>query len=307
MTFTVPAPRKAEKKRVKLKMGIEGPSGSGKTWSALALAKNLWPGAKVCVIDTENSSSELYADEFEFDILPLSAPFHTDKYIAYINAAAKAGFDVAIVDSISHQWDGDGGILRRKEELDARGGNSFTNWAKFTPEHTRFKDAIVQAQIHIICTLRNKQEYILETNDKGKQIPKKVGTASIQRDGFEYEFSLNFKLQMDHKAEVTKDRTGLFDGQLLNLADSSVSDRLRVWLESGAEVKINPLDQPASQEQMDELWAECQRRKLNKYDVKNVLKQCGVKDVKDITLRTRNQILDRLAGDDKPEESGVAA
>lgn len=241
LAVSIPSPRKAEKKRVKLKMAIQGPSGSGKTWGALALAKNLWPEAKICLIDTENESASLYADRFEFDTIPLTPPFHTDRYSACIDAVIAGGYDVLIIDSISHQWDGEGGILRRKEELDQRpGANSYTNWSKFTPEHSAFKEKIVQAPIHIIATMRSKQDYILETNEKGKSQPRKVGMAPIQRDGFDYEFSLVFDVQMDHKATVDKNRTGLFDGEVVVLSDAKLSKRLQEWLGSGKEVAAQP-------------------------------------------------------------------
>jgi AAA domain-containing protein len=252
MQMNIPAPRRAEKKKVKLKMGIQGPSGGGKTWGALSIASNLWPGAKICVIDTENGSAELYADHFQFDTIPLGPPFHTDRYIAAIEAVVKHGYDVCIIDQISHQWDGEGGILRRKEELDQRpGSNSYTNWSKFTPEHQRFKEAIVQAPLHIIATMRAKQDYILETNDKGKQTPRKVGMAAVQREGFEYEFSLLFDVQMDHRATVNKDRTNLFNEMIVDLASPKVADALRAWMESGAELKpesTKMLPEPATQQ-----------------------------------------------------------
>jgi AAA domain len=236
--FNIPAPRKAEKKKVKLKMAVQGPSGSGKTWGALSLATNLWPNAKICVVDTENGSAELYADRFTFDTIPLAPPFHTDRYIACIDAAVKHGYDVLIIDQISHQWDGEGGILRRKEELDRRpGANSFNNWAHFTPEHERFKSAIVQAPIHIIATMRQKQDYVLVVNDKGKQQPQKMGMAPIQRDGFDYEFTLVFDVQMDHRATAGKDRTALFSEQVVDLSSPKIAESLREWMANGAEVK----------------------------------------------------------------------
>ena len=263
-TFSIPEPRKAEKRRVKLKMAIQGPSGSGKTWGALALVKNLWPDAKVCVIDTENESSSLYADHFEFDLITLGPPFHTDKYIAAIDVAIKGGYDVVIIDSISHQWDGEGGILRRKEELDKRpGANSWTNWAMFTPEHTRFKEKLVQAPIHIIATMRSKQDYILEQTEKGKSKPVKVGMAPVQREGFDYEFSLVFDVQMDHRATTDKNRTGLFDGEVVNLADPRVAERLGAWLNSGKEAPVpapdtdrvtEPANPPSSKGQKSSPW-----------------------------------------------------
>lgn len=235
-TTTIPTPRKAEKKRVKLKMAVQGPSGSGKTWGALALAKNLWPDGKICLIDTENESASLYADSFDFDTIPLSPPFGTDRYLACIDAAVKAGYDVLILDSITPQWDGEGGILRRKEEMDRRpGSNGYANWASFTPEHEAFKQALQQSPIHMICTMRSKQDYILTANDKGKQIPKKVGMAPIQRDQMDYEFTLVFDVEMDHKGSVSKDRTGLFNDKIVDLASPKTAKIIREWIEKGKE------------------------------------------------------------------------
>ena len=240
--FAIPVPHKAEKKRVKLKMAVQGPSGSGKTWAALSLATNIWSGGKICLVDTENESASLYADRFEFDTIPLHPPFHTARYEACIDAAIAGGYDVLIIDSITPQWDGEGGILRRKEELDQRpGSNSYTNWAAFTPEHTRFKEKIQQAPIHIITTMRSKQDYVLQQNDKGKSKPVKIGMAPIQREGFDYEFSLVFDVQMDHKAIADKNRTGLFGTDVLDLSDPSVSQQLRAWLDSGVIIAPNPV------------------------------------------------------------------
>ena len=125
-SLVIPAPRRAEKKKVKLKLCLQGPSGSGKTWAALALARNLWPEARICVVDTENDSASLYADIWDFDTIPLAPPFHTDRYIACIDAAIQHGYDVCILDSLSHQWDGEGGILRRKEEAETKNARTPT-------------------------------------------------------------------------------------------------------------------------------------------------------------------------------------
>lgn len=237
-------PQKAERKRVKLKMAIQGPSGSGKTLGALALATQLWPDAKVCVIDTENESASLYADKFEFDTIPLAPPFGTDRYIACIDAVVKAGYDVLIIDSITPQWDGVGGILRRKEELERRspGANGYALWVRFTPEHEAFKQTILQAPLHVICTMRSKQEYALQTNDKGKQVPVKLGLAPIQRDQIDYEFTLVFDLNISHNAIVSKDRTGLFNDAAVDLTDPKTAEAIRGWMDKG--VEVSPVEQP---------------------------------------------------------------
>jgi hypothetical protein len=242
----IPQARKAEKRQVKLKLGIQGPSGSGKTEGALALATNLWPDARILLVDTENESASLYADRYNFDTIPLDPPFESMRYEACIDYSVQEKYDVLILDSVTHQWDGEGGILRRKEELDRRpNANSWANWSLFTPEHTHFIEAIKQAPIHIIATMRTKQDWCLQTNDKGKQKPVKLGMAPIQRDGFDYEFSLVFDVQMDHKAETSKNRTGLFEGKVVDLTDKKVAKQLREWLESGKPYEA-PAPAPAS-------------------------------------------------------------
>lgn len=238
----IPIARKAEKRQVKLKLGIQGPSGSGKTEGALALATNLWPNAKILLIDTENESASLYADRYEFDTIPLDPPFESVRYEACIDYAVENKYDVLILDSVTHQWDGEGGILRRKEELDRRpNSNSFTNWATFTPEHTHFIENIKQAPIHIIATMRSKQEYALQQNDKGKSKPVKLGMSPIQRDGFDYEFTVVFDVQMDHRAIAIKNRTGLFGDKTIDLADPKTAEKMRLWLDSG-----KPVDAPSA-------------------------------------------------------------
>lgn len=237
----IPVARKAEKRQVKLKLGIQGPSGSGKTEGALALATNLWPKAKILLVDTENESASLYADRYEFDTIPLDPPFESCRYEACIDYAVENKYDVLILDSVTHQWDGEGGILRRKDELDRRpNSTSFTNWSLFTPEHTHFIETIKQAPVHIIATMRSKQEYALQQNDKGKAKPVKLGMSPIQRDGFDYEFTVVFDVQMDHRALAIKNRTGLFGDKVVDLADPKTAEKIRGWLDSGKPVDAPP-------------------------------------------------------------------
>lgn len=232
------APHRAEKKRKKLKLGVQGPSGSGKTKGALTLVKSMWPGAKVLLCDSENLSSELYADEFEFDVQPMDPPFESRRFEACIDRAVREKYDVLILDTISHQWEGEGGILLRKDEMDRRPGvqNSYMNWNSFTPEHTHFLECIKQAPIHIICTMRSKQDYAID-NSSGKAKPIKIGLAPIVRENTEYEFDIVFDIQMDHRCTLSKNRTGLFEGEVINLFNPEVGQVLKDWLEKGREVE----------------------------------------------------------------------
>jgi hypothetical protein len=254
----------ATRQQVKLKIGLQGPSGAGKTLGALALAAGLAPTGRVAVIDTENGSASLYADRYAFDVLELVPPYDSKRYLAALDAAVEAGYEVVVIDSLSHQWAGEGGILDRKGVVDARpGSNSYTNWAAFTKEHEEFKARILAAPVHVVSTMRAKQDYILETNDKGRQQPKKIGLAPIQREGMEYEHSVVFELQMDHMAAVSKDRTGLFDGKVVNLLDKSVPKAILAWLASGKAVERPTQAQIDTYSGImgDDLWTEAERRK----------------------------------------------
>lgn len=197
----------ARRQQVKIKMGLQGSSGSGKTMGALNIAYGLCSNwSKIVVIDTESSSAALYSDLGAYSIVNLAAPFSPEKYIEAIQFCEKSGFEVIIIDSISHEWEGSGGIL------DIHGnmfGNSFTNWSKVTPRHNQFVQAILQSPCHIIATLRSKQDYVLSEKN-GKQVPEKVGLKAIQRDGTDYEFTIMLELDIKHNAIAAKDRTGLF-------------------------------------------------------------------------------------------------
>jgi predicted nucleotidyltransferase len=114
-----------------------------------------------------------------------------------------------------------------------RGTNSFAAWRTITPEHNALVDAMLQSPCHIIATMRAKQEYVLETNDKGKQQPKKVGMAPVQREGMEYEFTVMLDVDMHHVASASKDRTSLFDGRFFKISQET-GQELLAWLETGA-------------------------------------------------------------------------
>ncbi len=225
--------KKAERKQAKLKIAITGPSGSGKTYSALAIASGM--GKNIALIDTENESASLYSETFDFSTLSLKPPYTITKYLEAMKAAESAGFDVLVIDSLSHAWAGDGGLLAKKEALDQRGGNSFTNWGSITKEQETFKAALLNLSVHLISTIRSKQDYVLETNDKGRSKPIKVGLAPIQRDGMEYEFTTVFDMAMDHHAQASKDRTGLFDGNLIK-PSSETGQTFMNWLMKAKEV-----------------------------------------------------------------------
>ena len=238
--------RKAERRQAKLRLGLIGPSGSGKTYGALLVAQGI--GGKIALIDTENGSGELYASLCEYDVCTITPPFTTDKYIAAIHDAEKMGYTTIIIDSLSHAWSAQGGIL---EQVDARKGrgNDFAAWRDVTPKHNQLVDAMLQSSCHVIATMRAKTSYDMEKDPQtGKIKPIKVGLAPIQREGMDYEFTVVLEIdQQKHMAVASKDRTSLFDGDVFKLSKET-GEKLKDWLESGLPAEsINSAANPQHQ------------------------------------------------------------
>jgi len=216
--------RKAERSKAKLRIGLVAPAGFGKTYSALRIAKGI--GGKIAVIDTEAGSGDLYGKQFDYDIVTMNAPYEPQKYVAAIKAAEDAGYDTIIIDSISHAWSGQGGLLDQHGAVADKTGNSFAAWRKITPEHNHLVDAILQSKCHIITTMRAKTEYSVE----GGKVTK-LGLGPVQKEGFDYELTVVWDLDKAHNGHATKDRTGLFDNKIAPMTEE-VGKQLKDWLET---------------------------------------------------------------------------
>ena len=226
--------RKAERRKAKLRLAITGPAGSGKTYGALQIAQGL--GGKIAMIDTENGSGDLYSSICDYDIMNINAPFDPRKYIQAIHDAENEGYDVLIIDSLSHCWISEGGLLDMKEQLATSGKyNSFSAWSKVTPIQNKLIEAMLTSKCHIIATMRSRTDYVQVVNDKGRTEIRKVGLAPVQRDGMDYEFSVVFDLNNEHTVTVSKDRTSLFDGKNFTLS-SETGATLLDWLNSGKDI-----------------------------------------------------------------------
>lgn len=216
-----------------MRLAFTGPAGAGKTYSALAVATALVPGGRVALLDTEHGSAAKYADIFTFDTAVLEPPFHPDRYAEAIADAPRAGYDVLILDSMSHAWTGEGGMLDIVNKI-ARAsyqGNTFAAWKDGTPIQNRLIEAILKANIHIIATMRSKTEYALTKDEKtGKSKPEKVGTAPIQRDGFEYEYDIIIDLGIDNVGVVNKTRCPALTGEVIQKPGAALAATLRDWL-----------------------------------------------------------------------------
>jgi len=226
---------KATKAEAKARIAVTGPSGSGKTYSALLWATELADGGKIAVIDTERDSAKLYADRFDFDTLSMSAPYHPDRLVEILKAAEEEGYAVVVIDSLTHFWNGQGGILEIVENAGAKvSGNNFAGWKVATPIQQRMVDTILAFNGHIITSMRSKTEYSLEKGDNGRLSPKKIGLAPQQRDGIEYEYTLVLEMDTEHRTIIGKTRCEALADQVFapNKAKDAVGT-FKNWLKSG--------------------------------------------------------------------------
>jgi hypothetical protein len=258
----------AKREKVKLRIGLSSASGGGKTMSALLMAGGMcqdW--SKIAVIDTENESSSLYVERApigKFSVLSLEAPYTPERYIEAIEICEKAGMEVIIIDSVSHEWEGKGGCLEIHSSMT---GNSYTNWKSITPRHNKFIDKILHSKAHVITTARRKVDYVIEDNDKGKKVPIKAGLKEIQREGFEYELTVNFGLEVpSHYAKAEKDRTGLFMNKDPFIINGAIGETLMKWANSG-DIKE------------EELYAETPKQKV---EMAKICMELGVTDKEDL-------------------------
>jgi hypothetical protein len=234
--------QKATKRQAKLRLALVGPAGSGKTYTALSIAQHL--GSRIAVLDTESGSASKYADIFAFDTVSPET-FEPNLCTETIHGAESNGYDVLIIDSWSAFWAGTGGAL---EQIDiatkrSRSGNKFTDgWGEVTPMQTRMVDAILRSKIHIIATMRTKTEYVIEENERGKKIPRRIGLQPIQRNGMEYEFDVVADLDIDNNMVIGKTRCSALRGKVYQCAGKDVAGVLSAWLTDGAPM---PEEKPA--------------------------------------------------------------
>lgn len=287
--------KRATKKQSKLRAALVGPSGSGKTYSALRIARGIVGDAgRIAVIDTERGSASKYSDVAEFDVLELDS-YSVENFIGAIAAAQSAGYDLTIIDSLSHAWAGKDGLLEfvDNEARRSKSGNSFAAWRNATPKHNALIDAMLNARTHIIVTMRSKTEYVLEEDSRGKKTPRKVGMQPVQRDGLEYEFDIVGDLDHEHVLVVSKSRCLSIADAVVAKPDEAFGATLAAWLSDGVPADAAPAK--------DDLLAEQRRRwkhmadeyNLTTPDLREYAESRGV-NLTDVTGEQMRDLLDAL-------------
>ena len=235
--------KKATKAQANLHASVFGPSGAGKTFTSLRVGTGLAGGRPIAVIDTERGSASKYADRFTFDVLELDDQ-SIDGYVAAIGEAAKGGYAVLIIDSLSHGWQS---LLEEVEKLAKAKyrGNTWSAWSEGTPHQRRLVQAILNYPGHVIATMRSKTEWTTVDNN-GKKTPQRVGLAPEQGKGIEYEFDLLIEISTDHIANVIKDRTGKFQDKLIDKPGEEFGQQLAAWLSDGLPSPVASAPTPAT-------------------------------------------------------------
>jgi hypothetical protein len=267
-TFTfAPATREQAKARI----ALEGPSGSGKTYTALTLGTAM--ADRVALIDTERGSASKYAlgsrgNGFTFDTLQMTK-FDPRDLVGALAAAGQAGYGCVIVDSLSHFWMGQGGMLELVDNIGRRSGSggNWGGWKEAKPHERAMIDALLAYPGHVIVTMRTKSEWVVQENDRGKKEPKKIGLKAEQRDGIEFEFDLVGDMDQENTLVVTKSRCPDLSGAVINRPTSDLAVTVLEWLSDGVEapdasVYVDSATGLTTVVAGRELYAEVERRRL---------------------------------------------
>jgi hypothetical protein len=258
---------RASKEQAKARIALTGPTGSGKTYTALVVASGL--GQRIAVIDSERGSASKYADEFAFDTVQLTR-FEPPALVDALAIAGHAGYDVLIVDSFSHFWSGIGGILEQVDNAAKRigGGNSFAGWKEARPMERAMIDALLAYPGHVIVTMRAKTEYVVDSDERGRKVPRKVGLKPDQRDGIEYEFDIVGELDQENTLVISKSRAKSLSGMVIHKPDTRFAEDVLAWLNAGrpaptvADYVAAVTDPEASYDRLRALYDEVARRNL---------------------------------------------
>lgn len=230
MTFQV---RKAERQGARLLIQLSGVSGSGKTYSALQLAYGLAGNRadKIVMIDTENRRGSLYANALPepFNIIDFYAPFSPARYIEAIDAACRAGAEVIVIDSVTHEWESEGGCEWIANQ------SRFPDWKRAKAEHKRFMTFMLQCQAHVIACTRAREK--VDFSDPKN--PRPLGIQPIQEKNFSYEATVSLMMHdQGMRQDVLKcpaELQGIM-GRGLDYIARQDGEALRAWVDGAAAI-----------------------------------------------------------------------
>ena len=278
--------KKASNAQKKIKLGLSGASGSGKTMTAIKIATNL--ETPVALIDTERGSANVYGDLFNYDICELDF-FSPQKYIEAINYAVNNGYKTIIIDSLSHCY------YWSLDEVN-KSNNSFQGWAKVRPLERALLDCMLKADAHIICTMRSKTEWVMEQDNRGRNIPKKIGTTPVQNKDIEYEFDIFGELTQDNILRITKTRCPQLNNRSFPFAGDEIANILKKWTKENSSeslvfVKSN---KKVDSSQLKKLYETAEDLGLSNSEAKAIIQNYGYESSLDILLDDYQAIIEEI-------------
>ena len=194
------------------------------------IEKNEGRKGRILLANTEAKRGYYYANEFDYDIVDLEPPHNPENYVDLVEYAVEEKYDILIIDSSSHEWEGKGGCL----DLQQQAGGRYQDWAKVTPRHDKFINALAYSPITIIATMRSKDAYEMAKDGNGRASVEKVGVGAKQREGFEYEFTCTFTIdQKTNTAVAQKDNTHIFENEGAVMLTERHGSRIMDWANSG--------------------------------------------------------------------------
>jgi len=263
----------AVRRKTRARVALCGPSGSGKTYTALSFAHVFAPGS-VALIDTEKESADGYEGLNGWHWVSFKpATYEPEVLIDALAAAAAAGIECVVIDSLSHFWMGTGGMLEQVDNAGrrSRSGNSFAGWKEMRPAERRMIDAMTSYPGHLIVTMRTKTEWVIQDNERGKKEPRRIGTKPEQREGIEYEFSVVADMDLDNVLTVTKTRVPTLKRGVFAEPGPEVAQKILDWLTDGGDAlpdlnawRDRALDRHATREDLLELLGEAENEHVDR-------------------------------------------
>lgn len=227
-----------------VRIALVGAAGSGKTFSALRLATGI--GGKIVLIDTENKRSAKYSKRFDFDQIDFQPPFNPASYGDAIDAALAKGAVTIIIDSLSHEHEGEGGVLEMAEAfLEKKAGDDwkkreamkFASWIAPKRERTQLIVGKIQrVNANLILCFRAKEVTKPVRNAAGKIEPLKEWDMI---GGDEYRYEMDVTAFLPSGSEGVPDWTNSM--KRINDADGSLKKFLvnagQLTEETGRQIK----------------------------------------------------------------------
>ncbi len=242
--------KRAVRRPLHLRMALSAPPGGERTCTALRIAFGVLgvdlsklehkagaedAPAQVLVIDTDHRSASKFASEFPpFDVIELDS-FAPEAFIEALNLAESEGYRLVIADTLTHEWNGRGGVLDIVDTIAAvHNGGSAAGWKVASARHEALLTRIDTLQAHFIGCFRAKQQIAVDRDATGQLKITRLVTTMIAREGTEAEFDVAADVQPEgNTLAITTSRYSRLTGMVFPRGGGDLARILAEWLATG--------------------------------------------------------------------------